>query len=97
MCPRRGYLEQALYMFAYLKKHNRSRLVFDETEPTFADSSTFVQADWIEFFPVAPEAIPLNVPEARGNSVSSSVFVDADHAGCQVTRRSTTDIIVFVN
>ena len=97
MCPRAGHLEQTLHMFAYLKQFNRSRLVFDETEPDFADTSTFVTADWAEFYPDAEEAIPLNVPEARGNSVMTSAFVDADHAGCKVTRRSHTGILIFVN
>ena len=83
-------------MFAYLKKYNISRLVFDETEPTFVDSITFVQADWVEFYPDAQKAILFNVPEARGNSVSSSTFLDVGHAGFQVTRRSTTGILIFV-
>ena len=29
-CPRRGHLDQALHIFAYLKKHHRSKLIFDE-------------------------------------------------------------------
>ena len=84
-------------MFAYLKKYNRSRLVFDKTEPTFADSSACIQADQVELYPDDQEAIPLNVPKARGNSVSSSVFANTDHTGCQVTHRSTTGILIFVN
>ena len=96
MRPRKGHLEQTLHMFAYLKKYNSSRLVFDETEPTFAASSTFVQADWVELYPDVQETIPLNFPEARSNSVSFSAFVDADHDGCQVTRCSTIDILYLL-
>ena len=32
-CPREGHLEQMFHMFGYLKRYNRSSLVFDWTEP----------------------------------------------------------------
>jgi hypothetical protein len=41
--------------------------------------------------------MPPKMPAARGNSVRISCFVDADHAGNVVTRRSHTGILVFVN
>jgi hypothetical protein len=93
---RRGHLEQVFHIFAYLKAHTRSTLVFDDTEPDF-DGSTFNRCDWSEFYPDAAEAIPSNAPEPRGKSVTMSCFVDADHAGCRVTRRSHTGILIFVN
>ena len=37
------------------------------------------------------------MPEARGNVVSTHCFVDADHAGNKVTRRSQSGILLFVN
>ena len=33
----------------------------------------------------------------RGQSVSTHCFVDADHAGNTVTRRSQTGLLLFVN
>ena len=36
------------------------------------------------------------MPEPRGNQVNTSAFVDADHAGNVITRRSHTGIIIFV-
>ena len=93
---RRGHLEQVFHIFAYLKAHERSTMVFDDTEPYFEDSR-FSKCDWSEFYPDAAEAIPSNAPEARGKSVSMSCFVDADHAGCRVTRRSHTGVLIFVN
>jgi hypothetical protein len=71
-------------------------MVFDDTLPTF-DATSFPPCDWTEFYPEAEEAIPLNVPETRGNGVVTSAFVDADHAGCKVTRRSHTGVICYVN
>ena len=35
--------------------------------------------------------------EPRGNLVSTHCFVDADHAGNRVTRRSQTGILIFIN
>ncbi len=37
------------------------------------------------------------MPESRGNAASTHCFVDADHAGIRVTRRSQTGILLFVN
>jgi hypothetical protein len=94
--PREGHLEQVFHLFAYLKHHKRSRMVFDDSEPVF-DDKAFNVCDWSEFYPDAEEAIPHNVPEARGNGVVTSSFVDSDHAGCKETRRSHTGVILYVN
>ena len=82
--PREGHLQQLFHIFAYLKHHTRSKMVFDDTEPTFNENS-FKVCDWSEFYPDAEEAIPHNLPMERGNGVSTSCFVDADHAGCKAT------------
>ena len=72
-------------------------MVFDDTVPSFDDSSFFKRGDWSAFYPEAAEPIPTNAPIARGNPVKTSCFVDADHAGCKVTRRSHTGVLIFVN
>jgi hypothetical protein len=93
---REGHLEQAFHIFAYLKAHDRSTLVFDDTCP-YIDQRRFNKRDWSEFYPGAAEIISPKMPEARGLAVTMSCFVDADHAGCRDTRRSHTGVIVFVN
>jgi hypothetical protein len=97
--PRRGHLEAVHHVFAYLKQHLNSTLVFDERLPaineeyfTQVDSKGFYGAEKEESRPKMPK-----MPKARGNSVRISCFVDADHAGNVVTRRSHTGILVFVN
>jgi hypothetical protein len=50
-----------------------------------------------ELYPDAIEHLPHNMPEARGIDVDINAFVDADHAGNKVTRRSHTGIIIMIN
>jgi hypothetical protein len=94
-CPREGHLEEAIHIFAYLKAHDKSSVVMDDTSPVF-DESRFIQCDWTEYYPGACEPEPPRAPELRGNSVTTTCFVDADHAGCQETRRSHTGVILFL-
>ena len=93
--PREGHLEQVFHIFTYLKAHDRSCLVFDHRTPVH-DESQFTQADWSGSYPGAGEAIPLNAPTPRGDPVDVMCYVDADHAGCRVTRRSHTGILLYV-
>jgi hypothetical protein len=94
-CPRVGHLEEAFHIFAYLKSHNKSSLVFDPSEPVF-DESRFAKCDWSEYYPGASDPDPPRQPEPRGLAVTTTCFVDADHAGCRETRRSHTGILLFV-
>ncbi len=43
------------------------------------------------------EAIPPNAPEPRGKEVEIRMFVDSDHAGDQLVRRSRSGYFVYVN
>jgi hypothetical protein len=72
-CPRERHLEMVFHVFAYLKKYNRSALVFDWTVPKL-DESSFMEVDWKESYPGAKEAIPDNMPEPRGCLVNEAAF-----------------------
>ncbi len=93
---RQGHLEKVFHIFAYLKHHPQSTMVFDDTIPTFR-GKRFVKCDWTEFYLDATEAIPGSMPSPRGKHVVMTCFEDADHAGCKETRRSHSGILIFVN
>ena len=94
--PRQGHLVQVLHIFGFLKQNTKASLVFDDREPDY-DPGIFVKADWGEYYVDAREAIPPNAPKPRGKPVRTTAWVDADHAGCRLTRRSQTGILLFVN
>ena len=41
------------------------------------------------------EAIPGEIPKPRGNVMSTNCFVDANHGGNKINRRSQTGILIF--
>ena len=88
-------MHQVFHIFAYLKNHSRSRIIFDDDEPDLANE--FVKADWQGYYPGAAEVVPPDAPEPRGKPMTMTCFVDADHAGCRDTRRSHTGIIIMLN
>ena len=97
-CPREGHLEAVYHVFAYLRMRPVNKLVLDPTTVSL-DEDTFHNADigtWREFYGDVEELMPAGAPEPRGRSVHIACFVDSDHAGNKVTRRSHTGIIIFV-
>ena len=53
--------------------------------------------NWKEAYPDAEEEIPHDAPDPMGNIVRMTVYVDADHAYDQATRRSVTGILILLN
>jgi hypothetical protein len=94
--PRQGHLEAVYHIYSYLKKHERCAMIFDDAMVTYANAD-FPTYDWTDFYGDVSEAIPPNAPAPRGNPVQMTAFVDANHAGNQVTRRSHTGILLYVN
>jgi hypothetical protein len=67
--PRSGHLYAAFRVFAYLKTHHNSRIVFDPTTPDI-DYTIFKDNDWEKFYGDIRESIPGNAPAPRGNPVT---------------------------
>ena len=96
--PRKGHLAQVFHIFSYLKEYHNLEMVFDPSDPTI-DETQFGENDWTatEFGLNMEEEITLNMPAPRGLGFVMHVFVDADHAGDSITRRSRTGFLVYLN
>ena len=94
--PRVGHLNQAYRVFGYLKLHPKRKLAFDAQHPRISEKM-FKRHDWYDFYRDAKEAIPDDMPQPRGNSMSTHCFVDASHGSDRATRRSQTGILIFCN
>jgi hypothetical protein len=79
-----------------MKQSARRRLSLDPDQPIISEDR-FTKYDWEDFYKYAEEPIPPNMPKPRGRSMSTHCFVDSDHAGDKVTRRSQTGILIFLN
>ena len=94
--PRQGHLEAAYHIFAYLKHHETSRIAFDSKTPIVNERAFNVDADWTDFYGEVREELPPKMPKPLGKPVCISCFVDANHAGNVITRRSHTGILIYV-
>jgi hypothetical protein len=92
--PRVGHLKAMFHLFSYLNQHHRLKLVLDNSYVWIYDK---LDLDWKEFYPEAKEEIQGTVPEPRENAVQIIIFVDADHAGDKMTRRSRTGVLLYLN
>ena len=88
--PREGHLSQALHIFVYLKKYYNSRIVFNPTYPDINEDDFKANDDWKYFYGNESESLSSNMPPPLSKEVFIHCFVDADHAGDIVTRRSRT-------
>jgi hypothetical protein len=96
--PREGHLEAVYHIFAYLKANKKCAVVFDPA-PVALDEDTFAsvsQEEWKEFYGDLQEELPPRMPDPLGKPMDITCFVDADHAGNIVTRRSHTGILIFI-
>ena len=102
--PRIGHLMQSLSIFGYMEKFKDRWLVMDpqryqidwvpmEDEPSPEARAEEMKKIYID----AEEHLPHNMPVPYGKEVDINVFVDADHAGNKITRRSHTGIVIYCN
>jgi len=94
--PREGHLEACYSIFAYLRKNPNMSTIFHPSE-MYIDEDWFKKADWTNFYGDVKEELPEDMPEALGNPVKMAAWVDSDHAGNLVTRRSQTGYLIFLN
>ena len=70
--PRKGHLEAVFHIFAYLKGHAKSQLVFNSDTVVHSDPPTL---DWSDFYKDAQDFVPPDMPEPLGEPVQLNVFV----------------------
>ena len=95
--PRVGHLGQVYQIFGYLKAHHNAEMVFDPSNPDI-DSEEFKKQEWIGtvYGEDLSEDLPPDAPKPRGIGMRMRVYVDSDHAGDVVSRKSRTGFFVFL-
>ena len=91
--PRQGHLAAVLHLYGYLKKNTKSKMVFDPTPMEHGEPEEV--RDWGDFYKPYKEVIPSDMPEPRGKAIQTTCFVDSDHAGDAINRRSRTGVLVY--
>ena len=89
--PRSRHQEQVFRVFAYLKKHHNTEMVFNPSYPEI-NQNHFERQDWYHtvYGDSLTEYLPPNIPEPQGLAFALSAYVDSDRAGNTITRRSRT-------
>jgi len=102
--PRVNHLEAVYKIYHYMRKnmkYNVGRLGFDPTlqeiDDRLFDDQNKVIDQWRDFYPEAIDPLPHGMPEALGKSVQIICYVDANHAGNLLNRRSHSGILIYVN
>ena len=84
-------------MFGYLDKHHNAEMPYDPTEPEI-DEALFERQDCTQsIYGDVKEELPPNMPQPLGRGFRMRTYVDSDHAGESLTRRSRTGFITFLN
>jgi hypothetical protein len=95
--PRVGHMALAIRVFGYLRDHRDVGVGIDPRDipnlPSFDES---VRASLKKAYEYSEEEHSRNDPEALGNPISLTIFVDSDWAHDTVTRRSITGIVVLM-
>ena len=99
--PRKRHLEEVLHMFAYLKSHANSEMVFDPSRVEF-DKALFPKKYWgysiyAQVASDSQEELPPDMPKPCGKGMDMRAYVDSDHAWDTVTRRSSTGFVILLN
>jgi len=92
----KGHLTALSHVFASLKSHSRSKLVFDSPPPSLS-LRPFDASAWRQSHHDLKERLPVDAPAPRGKAVTVICFVDADHAGGHAARRSRTGALMSID
>ena len=89
MClPREGHLNAGFQIFSFLKINQNVVAVFDPTEPEIDQTQFPTEDQHATPYCLCKEYLLSNAPVPRDIGYTMGAFVDSDHAGDSVTRRS---------
>ena len=96
--PRAGNQEQVFHVFAYLKKHHNTEMLFDLYYPEI-DQNQFERQDRSHtvYGDSLTSGLPPNMLEPGGLEFLLSTYVDSYHAGNTITCCSQTGFLVYCN
>ena len=57
----------------------------------------FKECDWKSFYGEVSEPVPSNAPKPLGKEVDLVAYVDSDHEGDKLMRRSRTGFLIYMN
>ncbi len=98
-CPREFHLELAVRVFGYIKMFPTRQLAIDSHPFILGvqeDKRNIFKPGFLEDYPNAREELDSGFPRPFGETLQTSICVDADHAHDLKTRRSITGLIAFV-
>lgn len=92
--PRAGHLDQLYHMLKYLKIHQNTEMVFDNSVPV-VDKLLFVKMDWSNMEYAGGDAkltevLLSNMTQALKEGSTMRIYIDINYAGDSVTRQSHT-------
>ena len=95
--PQSGHIEFLYYIFSYLTSHMKmGGIGYDPMGPNVDFLVFNNNVDWTEFCMDVQEYLLPKMPEPRVRAVSIHFFVDANHAGNDVTSSLHTGIGMFI-
>ena len=93
-----GNLDQVYHICGYLKKYHNTEIIFDPSDPE-VDPVFLKTKDWFNnmFGLDDKEEVSLDMPESREMGFVIRAYVDMNHVGDYLTRRSTAGFHVYLN
>jgi len=105
IAPRQGHYDALVRLIGYLECTASAKIVLDHSQRDHSKYDFTISPFWKEYYPDAKEDISepnphlqgTDLPPPHGDAIQMTIYVDADHAHDQVTRRSVTGILVFID
>lgn len=96
--PQEGHLDQLFHTFSYLDSHDNATMIFDLSYKVIAPGM-FERQDWSNcvYGSNLKEQVPSDMRGSRGHGFIITAFVDNDHAGNLITRRSRAGFFTYCN